>query len=72
MKLSKHDFLTHTEKINAKTVELKAREEYCKYKTLHLEDTSKAEKDYIKALENMRSNCWEKKLTIKIFIIVIM
>jgi len=53
LKLSKHEILTHAGKISAKTAELKEKEEYHKYKTLHLEDTSKAEKDYVKALENM-------------------
>lgn len=53
LKLSKHEILTHAGKISAKTAELKAKEEYKKYKTLHLGDVSKAEKDYIKALEDM-------------------
>ena len=53
LKLSKHEILTNAGKISAKTAELKAKEEYKKYKVLHLDDTSKAEKDYIKALENM-------------------
>jgi len=53
LKLSKHEILTHAGKISAKTAEIKAKEEYCKYKTLHLEDETKAETDYIKALEKM-------------------
>lgn len=57
LKLSKHEILTHAGKISAKTAELKAKEEYKKYKDLYLGDVSKAEKDYIEALEDM-----EKKL----------
>ena len=53
LKLSKHEILAHAGKISAKTAELKAKEEYKKYKDLNLEDVSKAEKDYIKALEDM-------------------
>lgn len=53
LKLSKHEILTHAGKISAKTAELKAKEEYKKYKDLHLGDVSKAEKDFIKALEDM-------------------
>lgn len=53
LKLSKHEILTHAGKISAKTAELKAREEYKKYKALHIEDVSKVEKDYIQALEDM-------------------
>ena len=53
LKLSKHEILTHAGKISAKAAELKAKDEYKKYKTLHLADASKAEKDYIKALEDM-------------------
>ncbi|MFZ7133458.1 MAG: virulence RhuM family protein [Eubacteriales bacterium] len=53
LKLSKHEILTHAGKISAKTAELKAKEEYKKYKALHLGDVSKAEKDYIEALEDM-------------------
>ncbi|MEW9124423.1 MAG: virulence RhuM family protein [Thermotaleaceae bacterium] len=53
LKLSKHEILTHAGKISAKTAELKAKDEYKKYKALHLEDISKAEKDYITALEEM-------------------
>lgn len=53
LKLSKHEILTNAGKISAKTAELKAKEEYKKYKELHLGDVSKAEKDYIEALEDM-------------------
>ena len=53
LKLSKHEILTHAGKISAKAAELKAKEEYKKYKRLHLGDISKVEKDYIKALEDM-------------------
>lgn len=53
LKLSKHEILTHAGKISAKTAELKAKEEYKKYKALNISDVSKAEKDYIKALEDM-------------------
>lgn len=53
LKLSKHEILTHAGKISAKTAELRAKEEYKKYMALHLGDISKAEKDYIKALEDM-------------------
>ncbi|MFA9466893.1 MAG: virulence RhuM family protein [Velocimicrobium sp.] len=53
LKLSKHEILTNAGKISAKTAESKAKEEYHKYKTLHLEEASKAEKDYVKALEDM-------------------
>lgn len=53
LKLSKHEILTHAGKISAKTAELKAKEEYKKYKSLHIEDISRVEKDYIDALEDM-------------------
>ena len=53
LKLSKHEILTHAGKISAKTAELKAKEEYKKYKDLYLGDVSKAEKDYIEVLEDM-------------------
>lgn len=53
LKLSKHEILTHAGKISSKTAELKAKEEYKKYKELHLGDVSRVEKDYIKALEDM-------------------
>ena len=55
LKLSKHEILTNAGKISAKTAEVKAKEEYKKYKSLHLEDIFKAEKDYIKALEDMET-----------------
>ena len=51
--MSRHEILTHAGKISAKVAERKAKAEYKKYKTLHLEDVSKVEKDYIKALEDM-------------------
>ncbi|SNT05101.1 Uncharacterized conserved protein [Anaerovirgula multivorans] len=53
LKLSKHEILTYGGKISAKTAELKAKEEYKKYKALNISDVSKAERDYIKALEDM-------------------
>ncbi|SMB89939.1 Uncharacterized conserved protein [Desulfonispora thiosulfatigenes DSM 11270] len=53
LKLSKYEILTHAGKISAKTAELKAKEEYKKYKKLHIDDISKAEKDYTRALEDM-------------------
>ena len=56
LKLSRHEILTHAGSISAKTAELKAKEEYRKYKALQLENTSKAEKDYLKALENLETN----------------
>ncbi len=51
LKLSKHEILTHAGKISAKAAELKAKEEYKKYKQLNLDNVSKVEKDYIKVLE---------------------
>ena len=53
LKLSKHEILTYAGKASAKTVEPKAKEEYKKYRDLHLGDVSKVEKDYIKVLEDM-------------------
>ena len=53
LKLSKHEILIRSGKVSAKAAELKAKEEYKKYKALHLDDVSKAEKDYIKILEDM-------------------
>lgn len=53
LKLSKHEILTHAGKISAKTAELKAKDEYKKYKALNISDVSKAEEDYIEALEDM-------------------
>lgn len=55
LKLSKHEILTHAGRISAKTAELKAKEEYRKYKEQRLEGISKVEKDYIKALEDMET-----------------
>lgn len=55
LKLSKHEILTNAGKISAKNAELKAKEEYKKYKFLHLEDASNAEKDYVRALEDMET-----------------
>ena len=51
LKLSKHEILTHAGKISAKAAELKAKEEYIKYKQLNLDNVSKVEKDYIKVLD---------------------
>ena len=51
LKLSKHEILTHAGKISAKAAELKAKEEYKKYKQLNLDNVSKVEKDYIKVLD---------------------
>ena len=53
LKLSKYEILTHAGKISAITAEIKAKGEYKKYKSLHLSNVSNAEKDYIKALEDM-------------------
>lgn len=53
LSLSKHEILTHAGKISAKAAEIKAKEEYKKYKALHLGDISNVDKDYIKALEDM-------------------
>lgn len=53
LKLSKHEILNHAGKISAKAAELKEKEEYKKYQALHLDNVSKVEKDYIKALEDM-------------------
>lgn len=39
---------------SAKIAEVKVKEEYKKYKSLHLGDVFKVEKDYIKALEDMK------------------
>ena len=54
LKLSVHKILTPAGKISTKTDELKAKEEYKKYKELFLGDVSKAEKDFKEALEDMR------------------
>lgn len=56
MKLSKHEIITHTEKVSPKTVEIKAREEYKIYKDMCLGYISKVEKDYIDELEDMEIN----------------
>ncbi len=61
LKLSKHDILTHAGKVSAKTAELKAKEEYKKYKELHLEDVSKVEEDYMNALESMETKLFDVK-----------
>jgi hypothetical protein len=60
LKLSRHEILTHAGKISAKTAELKAKEVYQKYKTKHLDDVSKVEKDFIKALEDMEMKLMRK------------
>ena len=52
-RLSKYEILIHVGKISAKVAELKAKEEYKKYKTLNSESISQLEKDYIKALEDI-------------------
>ena len=40
-------------KFSAKTAGCKTKEEYKEYKTLHLEDIPRVEKDYIETLEDM-------------------
>lgn len=60
MKLSKHEILTHAGKISANVAESKAKEEYKIYKELHLDDVSKVEKDYIKALESIETKLLRK------------
>jgi len=60
LKLSKHEILTHAGKISANVAELKAKEEYKKYKELHLDDVSKVETDYIKALESIETKLFRK------------
>ena len=55
LKLARHEILTHSGQISAKAAELKAKEEYKKYKAFHLGDVSKVEKDYIKALEDLET-----------------
>ena len=60
LKLSKHEILTHAGRISTKTAELKAKSEYKKYKTLHLNDISRVEKDYIDALEDMEMKLLDK------------
>lgn len=51
LKLSQHEILTHAGKISAKTAELKAKDEYKKYKALNISDVSNTEKDYIKDMK---------------------
>lgn len=53
MKLSEHKNLAHAGKISDKTDELKEKEEYKKYKSLHQGDISKSERDYFEALEEI-------------------
>lgn len=53
LKLSRHEILSHAGTISAKTAELKAKQEYEKYRALNPVGISKAEKDFIDALENM-------------------
>lgn len=53
LKLSKHEILIHAREVSTKTIELKAKDEYKRFKALYLEDVSKAEKNYIKDLEDM-------------------
>ena len=60
LKLSKQEILTHAGKISANVAESKAKEEYKKYKELHLDDVSKVEKDYIKALESIETKLFRK------------
>jgi len=42
--------------IDVKTAEIKAKEEYKKYKELHWDDVFKSEKGYIKVLEDIEIN----------------
>jgi len=60
LKLSRHEILTHAGKISAKTAELKAKEEFNRYKQIIINDLSKAEKDYIEVLENMEKRLIRK------------
>ena len=55
LKLSKHEILTHSGKITAIMAASKAKEEYRKYKALRVDSVSKAEQDYLKALEDMET-----------------
>ena len=57
LKISKHEILTNAGKISAKTAEIKAKQEYEKYRKTHIDDLSKAEMDYVQALDEI-----EKKL----------
>ncbi len=54
LKLSRHEILTHAGKISAKAAELKAKEEFRKYKALQIEDISNVEKDFIANLEKAK------------------
>ncbi|WP_317855169.1 virulence RhuM family protein [Chakrabartyella piscis] len=54
LKLSKHEILTHSGRISTKTAELKAKEEYRKFKALQIEGISLVEEDFIKELENKK------------------
>ncbi|GEM_PF-2111000 len=56
LKLYKHRILTHAGMIDVKTAEIKAMEEYKKYKELHWDDVFKSEKGYIKVLEDIEIN----------------
>ena len=58
LKLSKHDILTGAGKISAAMAEKKAKEEYQKFRALQDRGLSRADKDFITALENA-----EKALT---------
>ena len=58
LKLSKHDILTGAGKISAAMAEKKAKEEYQKFRALQDRELSRADKDFITALENA-----EKALT---------
>lgn len=53
LKLSRHEILTHAGRISAEAAEKKAKIEYKKYKNLHISDITRAEKDCLKALEDM-------------------
>ena len=58
LKVSKHDILTGAGKISAAMAEKKAKEEYQKFRALQDRGLSRADKDFITALENA-----EKALT---------
>lgn len=51
LRLSRHEILTHSGKISAETANRKAKEEYKKYKEIHSNELSKAEKDFIAVLD---------------------
>lgn len=61
LKLSKYDILTNAGKISTKMAQLKAKDEYMKYKELQLSDISKGEEDYIKALEDIELKVTKEK-----------